>query len=286
MVALFFCGAVLARNYRESVPRRGPTAEGARAPSVAWRYVSLASRAALPLLLIPLFLGWYRFDGPHHDFWRGLDDWNNGDARGLAKMQQAVNDDSSMMPYQLALGVAQATRYATPDRRRCVARAARGHLEPRAEMIRGRLARIARVSVLGGTTMLRIRRSHRLADYHVTPVLVAGEVYEDLGRDEDAISTYGQVISMDAGLANSTFFQETEWRREHFDEILLASTIGINSCTYGAFLVEAERTGASTSDRSALEIARDDWPVLRVHVGPGAMTWDCGWRWRKSGNAR
>jgi tetratricopeptide (TPR) repeat protein len=63
----------------------------------------------------------------------------------------------------------------------------------------------------------------------------------------DAISTYGQVISMDAGLANSTFFQGTEFRRAHLDEILKASVIGINPCTFGAYLIEGHRFDAQSS---------------------------------------
>ena len=56
--ALAMLGAVIARNYREAVPARSPAGGGARASSTAWRYASLASRAVLPLLLVPLFFGW------------------------------------------------------------------------------------------------------------------------------------------------------------------------------------------------------------------------------------
>jgi hypothetical protein len=74
---------------------------------------------------------------------------------------------------------------------------------------------------------------------------------------------------MDAGLANSTFWGLTEWRREHFDEILQASTIGINPCTYGAFLVEGERTGAAEVEREDLEEARDDCEFFAFTSGLG-----------------
>jgi hypothetical protein len=96
-------------------------------------------------------------------------------------------------------------------------------------------------------------------------------VYEDLGLDEDAVSTYGQVISMDAGLANSTFWEMTPWRRDHYDEILQASTIAYSPCTYGAFFVEALRTGASSAASTAddLEKARNDCQFLIFTGGLG-----------------
>ena len=184
--ALAMLGAILARNYRESVQRRLQAADETKAES-AWRYASLASRAVLPLLLVPLFFGWWRFDGPHQDFSRGLDDWNNGDAGGLAQMQQAINDDSSMMPYQLALGVAQATLYdntgGTDD---ALLNAARIHLEqaaeidPRSDLARANLARVYEMLGRDDDAAAQAQIT-RLADYHVTPVLLAGEVYEDLG---------------------------------------------------------------------------------------------------------
>ena len=120
-----------------------------------------------------------------------------------------------MMPYQLALGMAQATMYNNTGRTDdALLNAARIHLEraadidPRSDLARANLARV--YEMLGRDEEAAAQAQiTRLADYHVTPVLVAGEVYEDLGRDEDAISTYGQVISMDAGLANSTFWEMT-----------------------------------------------------------------------------
>jgi O-antigen ligase len=278
--ALAFLGAIIARNYRESVRPRPATATAATPSNVraaadaAWRYGSLGARFALPVLLLPLFYAWWRVDSAHFNFWRGLDAWNQGDAAGIARLQEAVDGDSSMMVYQLELGVAQATAYNTGGRNdEALLTAARIHLEraaqidPRSDLARANLARV--YEMLGrDEDAAREAQLARLADYHVTPVLVAGEVYEDLGREEDAISTYGQVISMDAGLANSTFWEMTPWRREHLGDILKASTIGLNPCTYGAYLVEAQRTGAF-SRSGELAKARDDCQFLAFTGGLG-----------------
>ena len=269
--ALAFIGAIAARNYKESVQ---PSPASPSLVASSWRYGSFAGRIILPVLLVPLFYGWYRVDAAHYDFWRGLDAWNQGDAGGIARLQDAVDSDSSMMVYQLELGVAQATAYNNSGRTNDdLLNSARIHLEravridPRSDLAHANLARV--YEMMGrDDDAAREAQLTRLADYHVTPVLVAGEVYEDLGRESDAISTYGQVISMDAGLANSTFWEMTSWRRDHLDEILQASTIGINPCTYGAYRVEAYRTGASTS-LDGLEQTRDECQFLAFTGGLG-----------------
>ena len=164
-----------------------------------------------------------------------------------------MNEDTSMPVYQLMLGQAQATAYDQGGRvNDTLLSASIVHLE-RAVVLDGRsdLARanLARVYEFTGRDADAAAQAQivRLSTYHVAPVLLAGEVYEDLRRDADAISTYGQVISMDAGLANATFWQQTEFRRAHLGEILRASVIGINPCTFGAYLVEGQRSDARSS---------------------------------------
>jgi hypothetical protein len=62
---------------------------------------------------------------------------------------------------------------------------------------------------------------------------------------EDAIATYAQVISMDASLADSDYWEGTAWRRDHFDEILAESSLALNPCTFGAYLAQAHRSDPS-----------------------------------------
>jgi O-antigen ligase/tetratricopeptide (TPR) repeat protein len=273
--ALAVVGAIVVRSYRESMPaeveRRWPR-------TIEWRtgrvYGALVARAALLFSGALLLAGWYRVDRAHYDYWRGLEDWHEGRTSGIARLLDAVERDTSMMVYQLELGVAQATAFDTTGRtNEELLRSAIVHLEraaeidPRSDLARANLARAYALAGRDDDAAEQARLA-RLATYHVTPVLVVGEVYEELGRDEDAVSTYGQVISMDAGLANSTFWQVTPWRRDHYDEILQASTIGINPCTYGAFLVEAHRSEPATSTDGLAE-AREGCQFLIFTGGLG-----------------
>lgn len=252
-IALAFVGAIIARNFME-LPSRARAIPIAPMSMPVRQYGGWAVRGSLIVLaLLPLLL-WYKIDGAHHDYWAALENLNNGESVGasIEGLQAAVNADSSMPVYQLELGVAQATAYDGGGRtNEPLLRAAIIHLEraakldPTSDLAH---ANLARAYEWAGRDDDAAREAQlvRLATYHVAPVLVAGEVYEDLARDEDAISTYGQVLSMDAGLANSTFWQNTPWRRDHFAEILTASTVGYNPCTLGSFIVEGNRYGTAT----------------------------------------
>jgi O-antigen ligase/tetratricopeptide (TPR) repeat protein len=253
-IALAFVGAIIARNFLELPARARRVPLAAISPPVR-RYGHVAARASLLVLaVLPLFL-WYKVDGAHHDYWAALEQLNDGApaATTVKGLQSAVNADSSMPVYQLQLGIAQATAYDQSGRTNdSMLSAAIIHLERAAALDAHSdlaVANLARVYAWAGRDDDAAREAQltRLATYHVAPVLVAGEVYEDLGRDEDAISTYGQVLSMDAGLANSTFWQNTPWRRDHYSQILSASTVGYNPCTLGSFIVEGKRYNAASS---------------------------------------
>jgi O-antigen ligase/tetratricopeptide (TPR) repeat protein len=251
-VALAFVGAILARSYLE-LPAEARRMPALRVPDAVTRYVPMAARVGLLLLVVVPLAGWYKIDKAHHEYWVGMEMFNDGEPGALPHLQKAVNADSSMMPYQMELGVAQAAVYDGSGRTdSSLIAAAVVHLEraialdPDSDLAR---ANLARAYQLGGRAEDAAGQAQvtRLSTYHVAPVLVAGSVYEDLGQTADAISTYGQVISMDAGLANSTYWERTQFRRDHLAEILNASTIGINPCTLGAYLVEAHRSALLAS---------------------------------------
>ncbi len=255
--SLALVGAIIVRNYRERA-NPAPPASAAwleRVPEGVRTNGALAARGLLVALILLPLVAWYRIDRAHYDYWRAIELSNKNDPAALARMQEAVNADSSMMVYQLQLGQMQAEAYiAARGSERSLIDNAVLHLEQAVRHDkRSDLARInlARAYQLAGRNEDAAREAQisRLAVYHVPPVLAAGEVYELLGDDyeDEAIATYGQVISMDAGLADSPFWDGSEFRKDHYDEILGESILGINPCTMGSFLVQRFSFNASDS---------------------------------------
>lgn len=284
-VALAFLGAIIARNYMEATDGVAP-AFSIQRPALS-RYGRAAARGALVLLVVVPLAAWYRIDRAHNDYRDGVEDANTLGSDPVARLQDAVDhlqdavdEDSSMMVYRLQLGQAQATEFEIASEKDpgLIARAVVNlqqavRLDTRSDIAHANLAKAYLLAGRADDAAAEAQYTRFIARYHVAPVLMVAEVYEDLGRSDDAVDTYAQVISMDAGLADSTFWQGTPFRREHLKEILGRSALGINPCTYGAYLVQAHRSDAQASlsgldDASKgcqlLVFARPDDLVLRV----------------------
>jgi putative inorganic carbon (HCO3(-)) transporter len=223
-IALAIVGAIIARNYREA-PGASWRPSIPRLPERWQRYGGFAARALVLLLLMVPLAGWYRIDRAHYDYWQGLEKWNKGEPGAIEKLQAAVNADSSMMVYQLQLGQAQATAFnSTGKKDRSLLDNAIIHLERavqldyRSDLAHANLARAYQLAGRDDDAAAEAQKTRVIARYHVPPVLLAAEVYEDIGRTDDAIDTYGQVISMDSGLADSQFWQDTAFRRDNLTD--------------------------------------------------------------------
>lgn len=251
-IALALVGAIIARNYLER-----PAAIRPVTSAEPWRrYALLAPRALLLVLLIPLFAVVYRVDTAHYDYWRGVDGFfapNVPAAHAdIAAVQEAVNRDSGMMIYQMQLGLMQAAVYRETGEQALLDRAIihferAVELDERSALAHANLARAYQMAGRDDEAAEQAAATRFISRHHVPPVLMVAEVYEDMDREEDAIAAYGQVLSMDAGLADSDFWQGTEFRRDHFDDFLQASALGINACTFGSYLVTAHRSDPESS---------------------------------------
>jgi tetratricopeptide (TPR) repeat protein len=242
-------GAIIVRNDRERA--RAPEADvdpTSRLPAEIKRYGPLALRLLLVVAMVVPFLGWLRVDPAHNDFYVGADAYNRGDVEAsIAHLQDAVDEDSSVMVYRMLLGIAQARRFNETGRSdRALIDAAVVNLEQAAKIDkRSDIARanLAQAYALAGDRERAAEQAQitRLAVNHVAPVIAAAEVYELIEDDANAVDAYGQVISMDAGLADSAFWDGSEWRSAHYEDIVDASILALNPCTYGSHIVQVRR---------------------------------------------
>lgn len=249
-VALAIVGAIIVRTYLELPPRAIDDPVRRPLKELRWlSYTPLVPRVALLLLLFVPFAAWWRIDSAHYDYWRAIQRFNNREAGAVESMQDAVDRDSSMMVNRLQLGQMQATVYqGSVEKDPALIGAAVVNLEQavkldkRSDLAHANLARAYALAGRDDDAAAEAGKTRVISSHHVPPVLMAGELYEDIGRDTDAIETYGQALSMDAGIADSGYWQMTAFRRDHFQEILGRSVLGINPCVFGAYLVQAHRT--------------------------------------------
>ena len=263
-IALAVVAAIIVRTYRESGAGDAAPAPASGRRFDAARLRAWGPRAVLLALLVVPFLAWYRIDRAHHNAWTAMTHYyQRGDPahpqalrEALSEMQSAVERDSSLAVYQLQLGQMQATVYqeaGKPDDNRGLIAAAVAHLQravaldPRSDVAHADLARAYQLAGRDDDAAAEAAKTRVIARDHVQPVLLAGEVYEDIGRADDAIATYGQVISINASLAASSYWDQTAFRRAHFGEILSRSGLGLNPCTHGAYLVEAHTYDSASS---------------------------------------
>ncbi len=252
-ISLAVIGAIIVRTWREATAgtRAAPAPETSSGDPVR-RYGHIAARAVLLALIALPFVAWYRIDRAHDDFSDGSRLFAERKPGAIEKLQSAADADSSLMPYQLLLGEVQATtfdgngRADAPMIASAIAHLQRAvALDPRSDIAHANLAKAYLFAGRERDAADEAQKTRFIARFHVPPVLAAAEVYEALGRTDDAVATYGQALSMDAGIADSPYWQMTDFRRQHFDEILHRSAIGVNQCTEGAFLVQAHQSDAS-----------------------------------------
>lgn len=279
-IALALVGAIVARAYRErehaaatvGTPPRGDLRNAVD------RYSRPATGALLVALLVVPFAGWYWTDRAHVDYYRGADAYNRREPGVIERLQDAVDADSSNVAYRLLLGQALARAYVDGGEtdallidRAVVHLEQAVQLDKRSDIARANLARAYQLADRDDDAA-REAQVARLAVHHVPPVLAAAEVYEAIGRDTDAIDTYAQVLSMDASLADSTFWDGTPWRREHFAEILAGSTLTLNPCTYGSYLAQTLRSVPDAAADDARLVGAEDGCKLLLLEFPNDLT--------------
>lgn len=255
---------VLAIVAKLSLEGRRATAEAqASGDASSGRGASTARlRRAAPLLprlsvagaILALLLLWATFDGAHHQYSRSLDSANRGDwLEAVPLARRAAERDPDFALYQLQLGLSEVMAYRDSGVRylldEAVSHLRRGtDLDPRSAIGHANLARAYLLAGREEEAFDAALEARRWAGRDTAVLLAAGNVLEELGREEEAVETYALVLGLDSELIRSPFWAGSDFRSEHYEDILSRTGLALNPCLMGQLLGAADGAPPVTGD--------------------------------------
>jgi O-antigen ligase len=237
LVALAALGAVLALSYREGAARAETPG---LLPPAGWQQYRAAAhgslRAFVPVAAAGLLIVWGRLDIAHYYY---------SDSIGPQRTQQwpqaidaadrAVELDPSFAPYRLQLGAIEGGAYLDtrdasllPDAIAQLRRAT--ELEPRSAIGHANLARLLAESNDRDGARAEAELALKYANRDLAVVLVAGSALEQANWGDQAVEAYSTALFLDAGLADSPFWQSTPFRQERLPDVISRSVIALSPC--------------------------------------------------------
>lgn len=278
-LAVFAVVAAIAVRNRQEVSRDSGAVE-ARVTASSQRTGVMSAlrhfpRIVLAMALVSMFLGWGWLDTAHGYYSQSLASARGGQLdEAVSEARRAADIDPTLAVYQLQLGVVEflasgggATPGLLEDSLRHLRRA--GELDPRSALVQANLAEAA--ATLGQTEDAKTAalRARELAGADSTTLLVAGTVLESVGDTEEAVEAYGAAISSQVSLADSLFWTTSDFRRDHYADIVAASVLRYAPCKLGSLLAQstAQQPQSPTTD---LETLREDC-TRAVSSDPGNL---------------
>jgi tetratricopeptide (TPR) repeat protein len=113
-------------------------------------------------------------------------------------------------------------------------------------------------------------QAKRFAGADSTVLLVAAGVLEDIGAEEDAVLTYSEAVTRTPSIIDSQFWQETDFRRRHYEDIFGHSLISLSPCARGNLAAHSDTSGAPPLTDLDLSALRDEC-LARVNADPGNL---------------
>lgn len=272
LAALAVVVALAVRNRQEAEP--DSVAPGGLASQGLWarRIWRLLPRAVLLVTLIVIFPLWGWLDAAHCYYSRSVDSARHGRLdEAVREGRRAVQIDPSLAIYQLTLGVNEFLASGKGARAELLADSIK-HLRRATELDpRGALgwANLAQVLVVAGEeeeAKSAALQAGTFAGSDAPTLLAAGTVLEDLGEEEEAIKTYALALSVGSSFADSRFWAGSEFRQEHYLDIVDASPLARSSCAMGDLLTRSP-TGIVDEAAGELEKLRESC-AYRVFLDP------------------
>ena len=250
--------AIAVKNYR-SLPAPDGDARSPSAATATRRLGSLLPRGLLAIAFVALPLVWLRIDVAHRHYSHSVSQLALGNVTSaISEAKRAVDLDPDLAVNQLQLGIAEAIAFENGDigPNPAVASLQRAvELEPRSAIGYANLARMLADAGRNGEAQAAALQAQHFAGADDTVLLVAAGVLEDVGAEKEAVQTYASAISRSPSIADSQFWQESDFRSQHYLEIISYSLISLSPCATGNLVAHV---GVGVPSPSKLEL-----PALR-----------------------
>ncbi len=261
LIAVAAVLAIAVRNYQDASDADGPPPADDDPPSpVISRWARLLPRILMVVAMVTLFVAWGRIDAAHYHYSESLDYLGKGQTfDAISEARSAADMDPDLAVYQLHLGLTEGLAF-TEEGLEAFLQQSIEHLlhgvelEPRSAIGYTNLARALELEGADEEAKAAALKAKSLAGADATVLLAAGNVLEDIGATEEAVQTYGLAVTRMASIADSTFWTGSQFRRDHYDEILQHSILALSPCAEGYLLTRAD-TGSpmpTTVDRAKL----------------------------------
>jgi len=246
MIALAAVLAIAVRNYQDTpdADRPPPSAGDPRTPVIP-KPARLLPRALMAVAMVALFVVWGRIDAAHYHYSESLEDLGDGRTfDAIREARRAAEMDPDLAIYQLQLGLTEGLAFTEegPEAflQQSIEHLRRGvELEPHSAIGYANLARALELEGDDEEAKAAALRAQSLAGADATVLLAAGDVLEDIGATAEAVETYSMAVTRMSQIADSAFWTGSQFRRDHYDEILQHSILALNPCAEGYLLTRA-----------------------------------------------
>ncbi len=251
LIAVAAVTALGVKNYR-SLPVRENDPSASPSGRTTKRIGRYLPRGALAIAFIALPLVWLPVDYAHLRYSHSVDELLVGNiSAAIDDAQKAVDLDPDLAVNQLQLGIAQAAAYRNGDATADAAIDAFQRaidLDPRSAIAYANLARLLADAGRNDEAQQAALEAKRYAGADDAVLLVAGTVLEDVGATDDAIQTYALAITYAPTLADSQFWQESDFRSQHYLDIIGYSLISLSPCATGNLVAHVPPDSPSPSN--------------------------------------
>lgn len=247
LIALAAVLALVAANYRGVVGERNTPANTNRPVGRRLslpRLLPALPRVLMAVAIAGLFFLWARIDIAHYHYSQSIGYLNEGRRlEAVREARDAVSGEEGLAIYHLQLGLTEVLAFSADGPQvlleQAIQHLRRGvELEPHGPIGHANLARALELAGRDEEARSEALEAQRLAGADPTVLLAAADVLEDIGAEDDAIETYAMAITRMSSLAGSSFWTASDFRREHYQEIIDRSALALNPCGKGRVLAQ------------------------------------------------